>query len=141
MFSLAPWKFRLAGLRVLEIVIYVLSAPFVLGMTVWGIYFIVIAFAWIVLVDAAFVMAILVFEANFLMAFAIPFNNHILTSMGDMWVWIWSWFSEGNVALWPHIAKSFPPYLLYGIVCVVLFQLTFFIKNKANKMRRASLAI
>lgn len=129
------WKYGVEVLNVVRMVLYVISAPFALVMTGYGLYFIVIGFAWIVLVDAAFVSALLIFTANFFMAFVAVFDGSVWNSMSSMWQWLWSWFADGNVALWPHFVKSFPPYFGAGIVFMLFINATEYLKNKATAIK------
>lgn len=128
-------KMLSAGLRFARIILYVVSAPFGVIMTVFGTYFIVAGLAWIVLIDAAFICAVLIFEANFLMFFVALFNSNVWTTMGNMWVWLWSWFADGNIWLWPHLVKSFPPYLGAGIVFMLLINLADYLKRQTTALK------
>lgn len=128
-------RFAVAGLNVVRTILYIVSAPFGALMTVYGLYFIVIGFAWIVLVDAAFDTAVLVFCANFFMFFVALFDYSTWATMGGMWNWLWSWFADGNVALWPHIVRSFPPYFGAGIVFMLVINFTEWLKSKAVTLK------
>lgn len=129
------WKYEVAGLNVVRIILYILSAPFVAAMIGYGLYFIVIGFAWVVLVDAAFVSAVMIFMINFFMAFAALFNGSIWGSMGNMWNWLWSWFADGNTALWPYFVKSFTPYFGAAIVLMLTMNSIKYIKGKASALK------
>lgn len=82
-------KMLSAGLRVARIILYVVSAPFGLLMTVYGAYFIVVGFAWLMVFAAAFYSALLIFVANFYMAFVALFVPSLWGTMGSMWNWMW----------------------------------------------------
>ena len=115
-------KFAVAGLNVLKYVIYIVCAPILVVFMLYGVYFVIAGFLWIVLVDAAFVTAVLVFCANFFMFFVALFDANLWATMGNMWSWLLGWFAGGNVALWPHFVKSFPAYFVAGIILMLLYE-------------------
>jgi hypothetical protein len=115
-------RLAVAGLKVLKVFVYIVCAPFVAAMTLYGTYFVAIAFAWMCVLCAAIITSLLIFEANFFMFFAAIFKGDVWTTMGNMWAWLWSWFSDGNIALWPHFVKSSPIYFGASIIVVLLFQ-------------------
>src|SRR3989344_5601423 len=99
-------RLGVAGLNVLRYILYIVCAPILVVFILYGIYFFVAGFQWIVLVDAAFVSAVLMFCASFFMSFVALFDANLWTTMGNMWSWLWGWFAGGNVALWPHFLRS-----------------------------------
>ena len=77
-------KLQVAGLNVLKGILYLICAPIVVVFMLYGCYFVIAAFLWVVLVDAAFVTLLLVFCANFFMFFVRTFviNNSNKTLCG-----------------------------------------------------------
>lgn len=124
------------GLNVLKYIVYIVSAPFVVVFMLYGMYFIVAAFLWVVLVDAAFIVALLIFMVNFYMFFVALFDASLWVTMGNMWNWLWSWFANGNIALWPHFAKSFLPYLLSGAVLALFCEVVKRLNTQVEKVKR-----
>src|SRR3989344_9156638 len=114
-------KFEIAGLNLLKVLLYIIGIPVMVVFLMYGLWFVVCLFLWVVLVDAAFVTAILVFCANFIMFFVALFNVSLWEIMGNMWSWLWGWFADGNVWLWPHFVKSFLPYIGAGLLLSLLF--------------------
>lgn len=128
-------KFAVAGLNVLKYVVYIVCAPIVVVFMLYGVYFVIAGFLWIVLIDAAFVTAVLVFCANFFMFFVALFDANLWATMGNMWSWLWGWFAGGNVALWPHFVRSFPLYMISGIVLMLLYEGTKRLSAKATSIK------
>lgn len=124
------------GLNVLKYLVYIVSAPFVVVFMLYGAYFIVAAFCWVVIVDAAFICALLIFMVNFFMFFVALFDASLWATMGNMWNWLWSWFANGNVALWPHFAKSFLPYLLSGAVLALFYEVVKRLEIQKGKVKK-----
>jgi hypothetical protein len=133
-------RLKIAGLNVLKVSLYIVCLPIVLVFGLYGIYFIVTAFLWIVLLEAAVVTGILVFCANFFMFFAALFNGNIWGDMGGMWTWLWSWFAAGNISLWPHFVTSLPPYFISGLVSALLCEGANRLTLKAKSIKRAAVA-
>ena len=128
-------KMQVAGLNVLKGILYLICAPIVVVFMLYGCYFVIAAFLWVVLVDAAFVTLVLVFCANFFMFFVALFNPSVWATMGAMWSWLWSWFAGGNVALWPHFVRSFPLYMISGIALMLLYEGIKRLKVKATAIK------
>lgn len=111
-----------AGLNLLKVQLYIIGAPVLVVFMVYGTWFIVAAFLWIVLVDAAFICAILAFMASFFTGIVALFNPDLWSTIAGWWSWIWSWFASGNVALWPHFVRSLPLYMLSGLILALLYE-------------------
>jgi len=109
-----------AGLRVARIILCVLSAPFGLLMTLYGEEFIMSGLAWLLLLATAFLSAIVILVTNFYMTPVALFVPSLWNTMGGMWSWLGGWVASGHAMLWPHIEKSFLPYICAGTIFALL---------------------
>ncbi len=128
-------KLGIAGIHVAKIILYVISAPFAFLMFVYGCIFIVTGFAWLTVVSAAVCSAILIFVANFYMAFVALFAPSLWGTMGSMWNWLGGWLGSGHAALWPHIVKSFLLMFGPGVVFMMIINLTEWLKAKTTALK------
>lgn len=125
-----------AGLNLLKVQLYIIAAPTLVVFMIYGCWFIIAGFLWIVLVDAAFVCGIFAFVASFFTGIFALFNPELWSMIGSWWSWIWSWFASGNVALWPHFVRSLPLYMLSGAILALLHYAHERLTEKVKSMRR-----
>ncbi len=126
-----------AGLNALKYAIYIVCAPILVVFALYGLYFIVAGFLWVVLIDGAFITAVLIFMVNFFMFFVALFDANLWITMGNMWSWLWNWFAGGNIALWPHFVRSFPLYFASGMLLMALYKLIQRLESKLNTIKNA----
>lgn len=128
-------KMQIVGLKSLKIAIYIIGAPFMVVFMLYGMWFVIALFLWVLLVGVAEVCAIIAFVASFYTGIVALFIPSLWSTIGSWWTWIWGWFSSGNIALWPHFAKSFLPYILSGMVLMALFKSVEWITTKIASIK------
>jgi hypothetical protein len=130
MFKKFLHRLEIASLYIARIILLVICAPFSILMLVYGCYFISVGAAWIILVVAAYYCGFSIFVINSCMMFIAFFDWALWSTMGNMWEWLWNWFIIGHNTLWPHIVRSFPPYVIGGFIYILLYTLADDIKQK-----------
>jgi hypothetical protein len=124
-----------AGLRVAKILLYVLSAPFGLLMTLYGVEFITSGLAWLLMLGTAFLGALVILATNFCMTPVALFVPSLWNTMGGMWSWLGGWVASGHAMLWSHIVKPFPLYFGAGIVFILVINFAEWLKSKTIALK------
>jgi hypothetical protein len=132
------WKFKIAGLHVLQVFMNILSLFFYLLALIAGSYFAIAIIAEFFVLVAAIWSIIIIVVSNFYMSFIALFKSSLWMTMGGMWTWMWSWLKSSTILIWPHIIKPVLPSLILVFIVMVIENIIDWLRRKQQVIKLMS---